>query len=59
MSLYMYYLILCNQVDILQKHFKRIMSICASERGFTVSNNLHEISATLGVKFASWRKKDL
>ena len=33
----LYYLILWNQVDILQKHFKRIMSICASGRGFTVS----------------------
>ena len=32
----LYYLILWNQVDILQKHFKRIMSICASGRGFTL-----------------------
>ena len=32
----LYYLILWNQVDILQKHLKIIMSIRASGRGFTV-----------------------
>ena len=32
----LYYLILWNQVDILQKHFKKIMSIYASGRGVMV-----------------------
>ena len=37
----LFYLILWNQVDILQKHFKKdhVHNLCASGRGFTVYSN--------------------
>ena len=43
----LYYLILWNQVDILKNTSKRIMSICASGRGFTVPRGTALCGTTL------------